>query len=254
VCTLALFFRIFGDCPLLVAANRDEHYDRPSAPPALWDTEPRIVAGKDLSAGGTWLGINERGLLVGILNRRPTGASVPQPDNRSRGLLCLDLLGFKAAAEARVFVEAQKQPYPPFTVLIADPVEAWAAYNTQGGIHISMLKRGLHVFSNTPEFQDRSEKVDRAYCEFAQLIEERRLSPNHSSRWFGSLARTLGDHTLGNGSSDPRDAICVHGEISGTVSSSVIYFSQRDRRFYHFFSPGPPCRTPFGDALVLNTL
>jgi hypothetical protein len=62
----------------------------------------------------------------------------------------------------------------------------------------------------------------------------------------------LGDHTSGNGSSDPRDAICVHGDISGTVSSSIIFYSQSEHRFYTFTSPGPPCQTVFGEAVALN--
>jgi uncharacterized protein with NRDE domain len=253
VCTLAVFFRTFDEYPLVIAANRDERYDRPSGPPAIWDTEPRILAGKDLSAGGTWLGVNERGLLVGILNRRSTGASIAQLNSRSRGLLCLDLLRFATAADARTFVRAQRHRYQPFTVVAADPAEGWAAYNAQGEIHTCDLKQGLHVFSNTVEFNDRSEKVDRAYGEFAQLIEEPQRIPNDLPDWVESLAGTLSNHTLGNGSSDSREALCVHGEISGTVSSSIIYYSRLDRRFYNFFSPGPPCRSSFGDALVLNT-
>ena len=78
--------------PVIIAANRDEHYDRPSAPPALWSTRPKILAGKDLLAGGTWLGVNEHGLLVGILNRRSNSEPDPLTQTRSRGLLCLDLL------------------------------------------------------------------------------------------------------------------------------------------------------------------
>src|SRR6266536_3537682 len=64
---------MFENYPLIIAANRDEHYDRPSAPPALLNTQPKIIAGRDLRAGGTWLGVNETGLIAGILNRRLDG-------------------------------------------------------------------------------------------------------------------------------------------------------------------------------------
>jgi uncharacterized protein with NRDE domain len=70
MCTLALYFKVFTGYSVVVAANRDEHYERPSAPPSIIGGSPTIVAGRDLRAGGTWLGINEYGLLVGILNRR----------------------------------------------------------------------------------------------------------------------------------------------------------------------------------------
>ena len=86
MCTLAIYFRMLPDYPLVVAANRDEQYDRPSAPPQRLDTVPTIIAGRDLRAGGTWLGINRHGLLAAMLNRRINGG-LPAPDARSRGLL-----------------------------------------------------------------------------------------------------------------------------------------------------------------------
>ena len=99
MCTLALYFKVFPGYPLVVAANRDEHYDRPSAPPSITGTDPTILAGTDLRAGGTWLGVNEYGLLVGILNRRQKPGSIPQDNYRSRGLLCLELLRLRGVKD-----------------------------------------------------------------------------------------------------------------------------------------------------------
>src|ERR1700682_1686246 len=70
MCTLAIYFRVFGDYPVVVAANRDEFLNRPALPPTELGDRPRIIGGKDLRAKGTWLGINEHGLIVGLLNRR----------------------------------------------------------------------------------------------------------------------------------------------------------------------------------------
>src|SRR5215475_15184669 len=125
MCTLALYFRKVDHCPVIVAANRDERYDRPSASPAIWSTNPKILAGKDLLAGGTWLGVNEHGLLVGILNRRSSGGPDPINKTRSRGLFCLDLLSLKSAANAHAFVDRHQEHYQPFTVVFVDPSEAW---------------------------------------------------------------------------------------------------------------------------------
>ena len=72
---------------LVVAANRDEFYGRPSAPPS--EIEPGVVAGRDLVAGGTWLGMNRHGLFVAVTNRN---APVRTADARSRGLLALEAL------------------------------------------------------------------------------------------------------------------------------------------------------------------
>ena len=97
---------MFEDFPLIVAANRDEHYDRPSAAPSLIETTPKIIAGRDLRAGGTWLGVNSAGLMVGVLNRHLDGNS-PVADARSRGLLCMELLRCMSSAAAEVFMRHQ---------------------------------------------------------------------------------------------------------------------------------------------------
>src|ERR1043165_2884464 len=94
MCTLALYFRQFENYPLVIAANRDEHCSRAAAGPQIWPTNPRIVAGKDLVAGGTWLGVNARGIAAGIVNRRVSIDAAASP--RSRGLLCLDMLDRKS--------------------------------------------------------------------------------------------------------------------------------------------------------------
>ena len=99
VCTLAAFVGAFPAWPLVVAANRDEYLARPATPPALLrETAPRAFGGRDLAAGGTWLGVAETGLVAGMLNRRST--TPPDPACRSRGQLCLDLLGCATAAAA----------------------------------------------------------------------------------------------------------------------------------------------------------
>jgi uncharacterized protein with NRDE domain len=87
MCVLALMVGRDPAVPLVVAANRDEFRDRPASPPV--EIEPGIVAGRDLRAGGTWLGVNRHGLFVAVTNRRVparTEACV------SRGLLALEAL------------------------------------------------------------------------------------------------------------------------------------------------------------------
>src|SRR5262245_66536946 len=100
MCLLALFFRAVDDAPLVIGANREERYDRPATPPQHVQEGPlRFVAGLDRVAGGTWLGVNERGVVIAVTNRGK--ADVP-PDPPSRGLLARRLLG---CATARVAVD-----------------------------------------------------------------------------------------------------------------------------------------------------
>src|SRR5436309_9198000 len=97
MCLIALFFRVVEDAPLIVGANREEFYARGGESPRLLDGPVRAVAGLDPAAGGTWLGLNEHGVLVAVTNR---ARSRPPERPRSRGLLARDLLGCSSATAA----------------------------------------------------------------------------------------------------------------------------------------------------------
>lgn len=85
MCLLVIAWRAHADLPLVIAANRDEFHARPSAPLGWWQPEERLLAGRDLSAGGTWLGITRDGRVGALTNfRDPRGAL---PDAPSRGSL-----------------------------------------------------------------------------------------------------------------------------------------------------------------------
>ncbi len=234
---------------MLVAANRDEHYDRPTAAPKVLNAKPKVLAGTDLRAGGTWLGVNEHGIFAAILNRRSDETT--DGPTRSRGLLCLDLLACKNARAAREFLESQREPYQPFTLVFGDSEEAWFAFNASGHIQSQELAPGLHVFSNAAMHDEASEKRQRAYDLFAKARPHDEKFSTTSS-WIGELQRALSDHTLGNSADDPREAICVHGEVSGTVSSSLVLFSKSARRFRTFYCAGAPCRNQFSDGPSLD--
>lgn len=251
MCTLALYFRRFDDFPLVCAANRDEQYNRPSAPPRLLDTRPQILAGKDLRAGGTWLGVNEKGLIVGILNRHLNG-TIFQPTARSRGALCMDVLHRGSADEANDFIERHPDAYNPFTLLFADSTRAYVAHNDGDKILGQRLDPGLHVYSSAADFDLPSGKARRAQALFAEFEAAARRRGMDMTEAVSALQPVLADHTFGPASGNPGDAICVHREESGTVSSSLVFFSQSKSRFTSFYCDGPPCRNVFGSALQLS--
>lgn len=255
MCTLALYLNVFDDLPLLVAANRDEHFDRPSAPPAEIAGDPRIVAGRDLRVGGTWLGVNDHGLLVGILNRRQNdngGDGLLPMLTRSRGLLCMDLLQRRSAAEGVQFIARHSTAYNPFTVVFADRRSAWVAYNNHDGKIVSrQLEPGLHVFSSAAELDLKSAKADRAHPRFAYLKDRTLIGRAEPAAWLSDLRAVLADHTMRDGSIDPGEAICVHRETTGTVSSSVVAMAAAPARFETFFCPGPPCQNSFTGPVSL---
>ena len=252
MCTLAIYFRILPDFPILAAANRDEQYDRPSAPPGLLGNKPRIIAGRDLRAGGTWLGVNEHGVLAAILNRRVNSHNVPFAGARSRGLLCMDLLSHRSAAKAESFIRDHQGSYNPFTALVADRGNAHVAYNIGRMIMTQKLEPGLHVFSSAAEFDLHSAKAERAYRLFGAIGKDLRENVDGNSEAIAALRSALGDHSLPDGSTDPGDAVCVHRDSSGTVSSTIVLFTPSESRSLIFHCAGAPCRNFFADSIELE--
>src|SRR5687768_14892620 len=97
MCLLAVQYRLVPESPILVAANREEYYDRTSLSPSIQSGKPRVLCGIDQKAGGSWLGVNQGGLFIGICNRATV---TPLFGQRSRGLLALDLMRCSNARKA----------------------------------------------------------------------------------------------------------------------------------------------------------
>src|SRR5262245_54870150 len=159
MCTLAAYVGVSPDIPLLVAANRDEFLDRPSVEPGLIAYAPWVFAGQDHSAGGTWFGVNEHGIVVGLLNRRQ--ADGPDPTRRSRGLLCLEMLQTRSPAQAAERLrDTPADAYNGFNMLVADARHAFVATTpaallqgrrgprADARVQVDPLPRGLHLLTN----------------------------------------------------------------------------------------------------------
>ena len=89
MCMLAILYRVAKNTPILLAANREEDATRPTQFPKIQSGSPRVVCGNDKVAGGTWLGVNQFGLVAAVTNRARVRAPL---EPRSRGLLCRELL------------------------------------------------------------------------------------------------------------------------------------------------------------------
>lgn len=245
MCTLIAFHRVWSDAPLVVATNRDEAWDRPSAPPRWRDWDPAALAPLDERAGGTWMGATRRGLWVGLTNRRG-GRSLRQP--RSRGLLCRDLLRAASAEDVASRLASLAEPYEPFHVVAADAERIVRVEHESGTSEVRFLRAGCHIVTNRPADEHAEEpKARRSW----RLLYESGLWPaergTRSPRdLVDRLARILADH----GSEDP-DALCLHGDRYGTRSAAIWRIAwpgaaaaEADVRLS--FADGPPCTTPFG--------
>src|SRR5690349_9631224 len=132
MCLIALAWRAHPGCRLIVAANRDEYFGRATAPAAFWDDHRGVLAGRDLEAGGTWLGITLQERFAALTNyRNPSDRKTGVP---SRGALVSDFLtGGATAAEYVKEVERRAMSYNGFSRLVADAASLNSTPNRGGG-------------------------------------------------------------------------------------------------------------------------
>lgn len=236
VCTLAAYVGVSTDLPLVVAANRDEFLNRPSTEPALLAVAPWVVAGQDLSAGGTWFGVNESGMVVGLLNRRTKAG--PDPTRRSRGLLCLEVLQQADLPAANgLLMGLRASDYNAFNLLVADRHRALVATSVSGRIQLTDLPPGVHLLTNLDLNDPTCPRIATAAQRFRSLG-----IGSDPDALVDPLQRLLADHTT---ALDPRDSdidtLCVHRGGYGTRSAAVVVLPRlKPARYWH--APGPPCR------------
>jgi uncharacterized protein with NRDE domain len=148
MCSVVILRRPGHAWPLLLAANRDELRGRPSRPPARhWPDRPEVVAGLDLQADGSWLGVNDHGMLAAVLNR--AGTLGPSPGHRSRGELVLEALDHaEARAAAGALADLHPDAYRPFNLIVGDPKDCyWLRHGGDGEIRVHPLPPGLHMLT-----------------------------------------------------------------------------------------------------------
>lgn len=128
MCLILFAYHVVPGVPLVVAANRDERFDRRAAPAAVWDDHPDILAGRDLAGGGTWLGVSTRGRFAALTNFRDP--ETHRPDVPSRGELVRAFL--VGQMPARSYVEdivREAVPYNGFCLLVWDGQELFFCSN-----------------------------------------------------------------------------------------------------------------------------
>lgn len=252
MCTLTIAYHVFEDAPIAVAANRDEMLDRPASPPSKLDIDPPVIAPLDEQAGGTWIGINDEGVFVGITNRWVDRAL---ETDRSRGLLVRDALSCVTAEDAARAVEREldQRQYDGFNLVIADR-NAAIVFEWDGHLQVANLTPGIHVVMNAG-FDDRFSETDTHPGEGRRQGENARrvrlaLQPDPDESveaWIDRAAEILRDHDYGvclhPVGSDAPDAVQLAPNY-GTRSSSLIILYADGTSLYQF-ADGPPCRTQY---------
>lgn len=244
MCTLILLRRPWHDWPLIVAANRDEMSDRPSRPPGRhWPDRPDALGGLDELSGGSWLGLNDHGVLAAVLNRR--GSLGPAPGKRSRGELVLEALDHAdAAAAAWALADLDPLAYRSFNLVIADNRDAfWLRHlgDEAEGIEVMRLPPGLSMLTAF----DRNDPVSPRIRSFLPRFEAAPPPDPVSGDWSAWQA-LLAARSEEVGSEEAAMTVVRPGGF-GTVSSSLVALPSAEKRFARppvrpvwLFAPGRP--------------
>lgn len=223
MCTLVLLRRPGHDWPVIIAANRDEMAGRPSSPPGRWwEDRPEVVAGRDDLAGGSWLGVNDTGVVAAILNRM--GTLGPAPDKRSRGELVLEALDHADAAEAaEALTGLAATAYRPFNMIVADNRDAFWLRADGRRVTRHAIAPGLHMLSAL-DLDDRDSPRIRAYLERFAALAPPRPDPAaaQGGDWGGWPALMADTGSDGSDSEETPAMSFTRANGFGTVSSSLI--------------------------------
>lgn len=144
MCLILFAYKVHPAYPLIVAANRDEDYDRQSSPAEFWKDAPHVLAGHDLKEGGTWMGITREGKFAAITNYRDPAAF--RADAPSRGNLIKNYLrGSQSAAAYIGKISRHADRYNGFNLICADDRDMFV-YSNRGDMQ--KLTAGIYGLSN----------------------------------------------------------------------------------------------------------
>jgi uncharacterized protein with NRDE domain len=244
VCTVVVLIRPGHAWPLVLAANRDERLDRAWDPPAAWwPDHPGLVAGRDRTAGGTWMGLNRHGVAAAVLNRQ--GSLGPAPGKRSRGelpLLALSQPTAGAAAEAIVALDAGQ--WRSFNLVLADAAGALFVRGLgHGRPQMQRLGAGLHMVTAHDPDDPGSPRVARHRPRFAAAP-----APDLAGGW------QAWQDLLADRQGEPAEQLNVvpHGGF-GTVCSSLLALPVEGPPIW-LFAAGPPHDAAFRRVLPATGL
>ncbi|HKQ27185.1 MAG TPA: NRDE family protein [Burkholderiales bacterium] len=189
MCLILAAWKISGLPPLVVAANRDEFHARAAAPAQYWDDRPAILAGRDLEARGTWMGISRGGRFAAVTNYR--GAREPRAAESRGALVTRFLDGAQMPGEYVGSLAPRSSSYSGFNLLVSDGEELWWMSNRGGAPR--RLGAGVYGLGNTlldaPEVEASKQRFSQAISSsvaveplFSVLKQARIVDPVYGTR------------------------------------------------------------------------
>lgn len=227
MCLILFALNQHKDYPLIIIANRDEFYARPTRTAHWWDDHPHIFAGRDLSAQGTWMGVTRQGKFAAVTNvREPGGMS---PGERSRGDLTREFLQSDIGAKDYLErLQRDLERYSGFNLLLGDDQGLWFASNRQPGI--TKIQPGFYGVSNG-RFDEPWPKLKAGKQALADVLNTDADTEN--------LMQILGDNDQADDHLLPETGVDLHFErlLSsrfihsaeyGTRASTLVKFSNHN--------------------------
>ncbi len=259
MCLLIFAWQAISDHPLVVAANRDERLDRPAEPMSvLRQARPRVVGGRDGLAGGTWLAVNELGVVAGLTNRpSPKGRD---PSKRSRGELPLLATHGDSAVSGVEALARRVRPgqYNPAWMLVGDRRRLfYVEVAPESPPRVEELAPGIHVLENValdaPSWKTRrvrtlltrdSPSGDDLPTRMPSVLSDHLVPSDQEAELDVDLQHGgQGDAVV---RSPATLAACVHTDEYGTRSAALVQVPARPEAPPELWaSEGPSCTVPF---------
>jgi uncharacterized protein with NRDE domain len=186
MCLILVAWKVHEHLPLVVAANRDEFHARPASPAAWWPDHPQVLAGRDLQAKGTWLGISRGGRFASVTNYR--GGTDPSAGESRGALVTSFLLGSGSCESFASDVSRKQGHYSGFNLLFADRGELWWLSNRDSGAR--RLEPGYYALGNllldSPEVMEVKARFERTLAAmepmFSLLQTAKIVAPTYGTR------------------------------------------------------------------------
>jgi len=242
MCVTIILKNYLKNIPLIIGNNRDELSSRNFTPPCVISESPYIVGGIDLLKGGTWLGINEKNIVINILNKFKNSRNFFGSDKyKSRGILVSNLLKLDSIEKVLQYIDSiSLYEYLPFFLIVADKKKVFFVEYDEG-INCREIFDSLFIVGNLNPFETEWAKYKTGYLHFENLKDK---EINKVLNELKSLLRIhRGDKNI------PSEDYAVNLGDFCTTSSSILILNSKGKKYY--FANGSPLNTDYQDYTYL---
>jgi|SRR5690554_50402 len=231
MCLIAFAYKVSPEFPLILIANRDEFYDRPTQKAHYWreSGQTEILAGKDLKAGGTWMGVSKNGRWAAVTNYRNIESN--REDATSRGDLIPQFLTSKATCEEYLLhLKKEALKYNGFNLLVGDSSGVFHYSNISDVI--TEIQPGIHGVSNAL-LNTPWPKLKRAKDELSDRIKNNDLSKTSLFNLLNDQVKAPDSQLPSTGFSNELEkdlsSIFIDLENYGTRCSTLLFIDKNEK-------------------------